>query len=66
QVNYIGFILLELYQATQKGTVLLEDFPSWQSRYEQICEQAGREEPPPKKTPGENLKIQKDEIYSIV
>lgn len=43
--------LLDLYQATQKGTTLWEDSTTWIARYEQICLQADQEEPPPEKKP---------------
>jgi transposase len=43
--------LLDLYQTTQQGTQVVQDFTPWETQYEQICQQADKEEPPPEKGP---------------
>jgi transposase len=40
--------LLKLYVASQKGTQPVADPPNWLREFEQICQSADREEPPPK------------------
>ncbi len=42
--------LLNLYQASQQGKGIVADFEVWKQHYEEICQQADREEPPPEKT----------------
>ena len=39
--------LLELYQQSQKGTVILTNRDFWEEKFQQICTQADLEEPPP-------------------
>ncbi|SFF46784.1 IS66 family transposase [Thermoflexibacter ruber] len=41
---------LALYQASQQGKAVVENFEAWKAHYEAICQQADREEPPPEKT----------------
>lgn len=56
-------LLLEMYKASEKGTVVLENKAEWEEKYKKICEQAAMEEPPPiknkkgkpKNTKGRNL-----------
>lgn len=40
--------VLKLYQASQKGTGSVADPQTWRHHFEQICQAADREEPPPK------------------
>ncbi|MCW5920732.1 MAG: IS66 family transposase [Saprospiraceae bacterium] len=40
--------VLQLYQASQKGTGSVADPQTWRHHFEQICQSADREEPPPK------------------
>ena len=55
--------LLDLYQASEKGRHVVEDKLAWIERYQLICQQADRQEPPPqvcgqrraKNTKGRNL-----------
>jgi transposase len=42
--------LLDLYQASEKGSSVVKDFDHWQKKYEDICCQADQEEPPPQKS----------------
>ncbi len=41
-------LLLELYGASQKGKEIVENPPIWQEKYQNICQQADQEEPPPR------------------
>jgi transposase len=43
-------LLLAMYQASDKGRGVIPDFDDWKERYEQICQQADKEEPPPTKS----------------
>jgi transposase len=40
--------MLQLYQASQRGTASAADPPAWLSEFEHICQSADREEPPPR------------------
>jgi transposase len=41
--------IFEMYEASEKGTKLLENRTAWELRYEQLCGLGDREEPPPEK-----------------
>ena len=41
--------LLELHQAAQQNGSMVPNPPQWRQKYQQICQQADREEPPPEK-----------------
>lgn len=43
--------LFELYENTQKGTIILSNQAEWKEKYRKICEQAASEEPLPIKNP---------------
>ncbi len=52
-------LLLAMYQASDKGRSVIPDFDDWKARYEQICQQADKEEPPPTKSARERPKNSK-------
>jgi transposase len=61
--KYMHVFLFELYQASQKGTQLVNDKENWLKKYQDICLIADQQEPPPlkgkrgkpKNTKGRNL-----------
>lgn len=44
-------LLMEMFQASEKGTKVLKNKKKWLAKYEKICKQADKEEPPPKPPP---------------